>query len=88
MAFDHQAVAVDRHRIAIDQLPATAEFGCAVDLHVTALDAQLRFTAGTNESLELEELVQFHGRGAPDSADRVWRCSHLRLPVSAGFCPC
>lgn len=57
--------AIDHHPVAGDQLAAPTQLRFPVHLNVTPLDAVFGLTAGADKALELEELIQFHGRSAP-----------------------
>ena len=82
-----QLTAVDLDRITGGQLTTAAGFDGAIDPHITALNAQLGFTASARQALIFEELIEFQG-AAWGSSDSVSACLHPRRPAfdNSGRC--
>ena len=82
-----QFTAVDLDRITGSQLTTAAGFDGAIHAHITALNAQLGFTASARQALVFEELIEFQG-AAWGSSDSVSACLHPRRPAfdNSGRC--
>ena len=82
-----QLTAVDLDRITGSQLTTAAGFDGAIHPHITALNAQLGFTASARQALVFEELIEFQG-AAWGSSDSVSACLHPRRPAfdTSGRC--
>ena len=82
-----QFTAVDLDRITGSQLTTAAGFDGAIHPHITALNAQLGFTASARQALVFEELIEFQG-AAWGSSDSVSACLHPRRPAfdTSGRC--
>ena len=82
-----QFTAVDLDRITGGQLTTAAGFDGAIHAHITALNAQLGFTASARQALVFEELIEFQG-AAWGSSDSVSACLHPRRPAfdTSGRC--
>ena len=82
-----QLTAVDLDRITGGQLTTATGFDGAIHPHITALNAQLGFTASARQALIFEELIEFQG-AAWGSSDSVSACLHPRRPAfdNSGRC--
>ena len=82
-----QFTAVDLDRITGGQLTTAASFDGAIHPHITALNAQLGFTASACQALIFEELIEFQGADW-GSSDSVSACLHPRRPAfdNSGRC--
>ena len=82
-----QLAAVDLDRITGCQLTTSAGLDGAIHPHITALNAQLGFTASARQALIFEELIEFQG-AAWGSSDSVSACLHPRRPAfdTSGRC--
>ena len=59
-AFYNGLLSSKHNPISGGKLTSTAGFNASIDLHLTHLNALLRFTAGRDPTLPFQELIQLH----------------------------